>query len=270
VTVLTGVTSPGSGNETGIAQIVADTLGVSLDSINVVQGDTDSCPYGLGNFSSRSTMIGGSAAMLAAQEIRDKLVTVASRLMQADPSELAVGGDKVYVRAAPDRHMPIKQVARAIYSGAFAPHMEGVEPGLEVTKYFRIGNVHHQPKGQGRFSPYPTWPFMATCALVDVDRESGFVKVLRYFAVHDCGKIINPMLVDGQIHGAMAQGLGGTLYEELVYDDLGQLLTTTLMDYTLPTAVEMPSRSCWGIRRRRPSRRRSEPRPREKPGSVRP
>jgi carbon-monoxide dehydrogenase large subunit len=246
VTVLTGVTSPGSGNETGIAQIVADTLGVSLDSVNVVQGDTDTCPYGLGNFSSRSTMIGGSAAMLAAQDIRDKLVTVASRLMQADASELAIGGDRIYVRAAPDRHMPIKQVARAIYSGAFAPHMEGIEPGLEVTRYFRIGNVHHQPKGQGRFSPYPTWPFMAAGALVEVDRESGFVKVLRYFAVHDCGKIINPMLVDGQIHGAIAQGLGGTLYEELIYDDVGQLLTTTLMDYTLPTALEMPSQITLG------------------------
>jgi carbon-monoxide dehydrogenase large subunit len=241
VTVLTGVTSPGSGNETGIAQIVADALGVSLDSVNVVQGDTDICPYGLGNFSSRSTMIGGSAALLAAQEIRKKLVTVASRLMQAQPEELEIGEGTIFVRDAPDRYMLVRQVARAIYGGAFAPHMEGVEPGLEATKYFRIGNVYHQPKDEGRFSPYPTWPFMATCAVVEVDRDSGFVKVLRIFGVHDCGTVINPMLVDAQIHGAIAQGLGGALYEELVYDEEGQLLTTTLADYTMPTAVEMPS-----------------------------
>jgi carbon-monoxide dehydrogenase large subunit len=241
VTVLTGVTSPGSGNETGIAQIVADALGVSLDTVNVVQGDTDTCPYGLGNFSSRSTMIGGSAALLAAQEIRKKLVTVASRLMQAQPEELEISEGRVFVRHAPDRNMLVRQVARAIYGGAFAPHMEGVEPGLEATKYFRIGNVFHQPKNTGRFSPYPTWPFMATCAVVEVDRASGFVKVLRIFAVHDCGTVINPLLVDAQIHGAVAQGIGGALYEELVYDEDCQLLTTTLGDYTMPTAVEMPS-----------------------------
>jgi carbon-monoxide dehydrogenase large subunit len=246
VTVLTGVTSPGSGNETGIAQIVADALGVPLDSVNVVQGDTDICPYGLGNFSSRSIMIGGSAALLAAQEIRKKLFTVASRLMQAQPEELEVDEGKIYVRSAPDRHMLIRQVARAIYGGAFAPHMEGIEPGLEATKYFRIGNVYHQPKNEGRFSPYPTWPFMATAAIVEVDRDTGFVEVLRIFAVHDCGKIINPLLVDAQIHGAVAQGLGGALYEELVYDDEGQLLTTTLADYTMPTAFEMPSQFSLG------------------------
>lgn len=241
VTVLTGVTSPGSGNETGIAQIVADTLGVPLEAIRVVQGDTDICPYGLGNFSSRSTMIGGSAAMIAAQKIRDKLVVVASRLMQASPDEMEVKEGTIFVRSAPSRNMSVKEVSRAIYGGAFAPHMEGVEPGLEATSYFRIGNVFHEQKDQGRFSPYPTWPFMATAALVEVDQETGLVKVLKLFAVHDCGKIINPMLVDAQIHGALAQGLGGTLYEELIYDEMGQLLTTTLMDYTLPSAVEMPS-----------------------------
>jgi carbon-monoxide dehydrogenase large subunit len=186
-------------------------------------------------------MIGGSAAMLAAQDIRAKLAKVAARLMQADPTELEFGDDKIYVASSPDRHMPIRQIARAIYSGAFAPHMEGIEPGLEVTRYFRIGNVYHQPEEQGRFNPYPTWPFMASAAVVEVDRDSGFISVVKFFAVHDCGKVINPMLVDAQTQGAVAQGLGGTLYEELVYDDAGQLLTTTLMDYTLPTAAEMPA-----------------------------
>ena len=240
VTVLTGVSSPGSGNETGIAQIVADTLGVTLDTINVVQGDTDRCPYGFGNFSSRSLMLGGSAALLAAQDIRDKLLKVASRLMQADPSELEVGDGQIYVRSTPGQNMPIKRVARFIYRNAFVPLMEDVEPGLEVTRYFRIGNVYHQPETQGRFNPYPTWPFMASAAVVEVDRESGFVKVLKYYGVHDCGKVINPTLVDANTQGAIAQGIGGTLYEELIYDQACQLQTITLMDYTLPTAVEIP------------------------------
>lgn len=240
VTVLTGVTSPGSGNETGIAQIVADTLGVTLDTVNVVQGDTDRCPYGLGNFSSRSLMLGGSAGLLAAQDIRGKLLKVAGRLMQADPSELEVGGGLIYVRSSPGQTMSLKQVARYMYRNAFGPHMDDIEPGLEVTRYFRIGNVCHQPETQGRFNPYPTWAFMASAAVVEVDGESGFVKVLKYYGVHDCGTVINPMLVDAQTQGAIAQGIGGTLYEELIYDQDCQLQTTTLMDYTLPTAVEIP------------------------------
>lgn len=240
VSVLTGVTSPGSGNETGIAQIVADTLGVSLDTVSVVQGDTDRCPYGLGNFSSRSLMIGGSAALLAARDVRAKLLTVAGRLMQADPSELDIGNGEIFVRSATDRSMPVKKVARSIYRDVFGPHTEDLEPGIEATRYFRIGNVFHQPEQQGRFNPYPTWPFMASAAVVEVDRDSGFIKVLKYYGVHDCGKIINPTLVDANTQGAIAQGIGGALYEELVYDENGQLQTTTLMDYTLPTAVEIP------------------------------
>jgi carbon-monoxide dehydrogenase large subunit len=241
VTVLTGVTSPGSGNETGISQIVADTLGVNIDTINVVQGDTDRCPYGLGNFSSRSLMIGGSAALLAAQDIREKLFKVAGTLMQVDPGELEAEDGEIFVSVEPEKKIPVKQVARTIYRSAFDAVMEGIEPGLETTRYFRIGNVCHQPEIQGRFNPYPTWPFMASAAIVEVDPDSGFVKVLKYFGVHDCGKVINPTLVDANSHGAIAQGIGGTLYEELIYDDDCQLLTTTLMDYTLPTAVEMPS-----------------------------
>jgi len=240
VTVLTGVTSPGSGNETGIAQIVADTLGVDLDTVTVVQGDTDRCPYGLGNFSSRSLMIGGSAALLAAQDVRAKLLTVAGRLMQADPSELDAGKGEIFVRSAPDRSIAVKKVARSIYRDVFGPHIEDLEPGIEATRYFRIGNIYHQPETQGRFNPYPTWPFMASAAVVEVDRESGFAKVVRYFGVHDCGKVVNPTLVDANTQGAIAQGIGGTLYEELAYDESGQLQTTTLMDYTLPTAVEIP------------------------------
>ena len=239
-TVLTGVTSPGTGNETGIAMIVADTLGVPLDSVNVVQGDTDRCPYGLGNFSSRSLMIGGSAALAAAGEIRTKLLNVAAKLLHTVPEALESSEGVVRLRAQPESAVAIRRVARTVYSHAFGPAAEDIEPGLEATRYFRIGNVYHQPEKQGRFSAYPTWPFMVTAAVVEVDRDSGFVDVLRVYGVHDCGKVVNPMLVEGNIHGALAQGLGGVLYEELLHDEAGQLLTTTLMDYTLPTAVEMP------------------------------
>ncbi|MEM7018198.1 MAG: xanthine dehydrogenase family protein molybdopterin-binding subunit [Pseudomonadota bacterium] len=152
VTVLTGVTSPGSGNETGIAQIVADTLGVEIESINVVQGDTDRCPYGLGNYSSRSLMIGGSAAMMAAEDIRDKLLKVASNILEVDPDDLEAADGVILAKGVSDLNVPIKKVARMIYRNAFGAEAEEVEPGLDVTRYFRIGNVYHQPEKQGRFS----------------------------------------------------------------------------------------------------------------------
>lgn len=241
VTVLTGVTSPGSGNETGIAQIVADTLGVPIDDIRVIQGDTETCPYGLGNFSSRSLMIGGSAALIAATQLREKMFEVAAKALEVSPADIDAEGGRIYVKGALTRNMTIREVAHLIYTHAFGREAEGVEPGLEATRYFRIGNVYHQPEVQGRFSAYPTWPYQACAAAVEVDPETGVVKVLRYAAVHDAGKIINPLLVEAQLHGALAQGLGGALYEQLVYDEAGQLLTTTFMDYTLPTAVEMPT-----------------------------
>lgn len=239
VTVLTGVTSPGSGNETGIAQIVADTLGVPMDWINVVQGDTDRCPYGLGNFSSRSLMIGGSAAMLAAQDLRAKLLTVAGKAMQVDVADLDIEGGVIKARSG-SASMHVLEVSRLIYTDVFGAEAEDVEPGLESTRYFKIGNVFHQPEKEGRFSTYPTWPYMVSAAVVEVDPLSGFTKLLRYVGVHDCGTVVNPLLVEANGHGALAQSLGGTLYEELRYDENGQLLTTTLMDYTIPTAVEMP------------------------------
>lgn len=240
VTVLTGVTSPGSGNETGIAQIVADTLGVPMDTINVVQGDTDRCPYGLGNFSSRSLMIGGSAAMLAAQDLREKILTVAGKFLQMKPEDLDISEGVISAKNGSGGSISVFEVARSIYTDVFGPEAEDVEPGLESTRYFKIGNVYHQPEKEGRFSTYPTWPYMVSVAIVEVDPQSGFVKVLKYYGVHDCGTVVNPLLVEANGHGALAQSIGGTLYEELKYDEAGQLLTTTLMDYTIPTAVELP------------------------------
>jgi carbon-monoxide dehydrogenase large subunit len=240
VTLLTGVTSPGCGNETAFAQIAADTLGCTFESIRVVQGDTELCPYGLGNYSSRGTMYGGSAVGLAAGDLRSKLFDVAGSMLEASPADLDAADGQIFVTGSPGRTVAFKAVVNQIYRHTFGEHADGVEPGLESTRYFRMGNIYHQPESQGRFSNYPAWPFGSSAVVVDVDPESGVVKVLDYTLVEDAGTIINPLLVDANLHGAITQGIGSAIYESIVYDDAGQLQTATLMDYTIPTAVEMP------------------------------
>ncbi len=242
VTVLTGVTSPGSGNETGIAQIVADELGVDINEVRVIQGDTQACPYGLGNYSSRSIMMGGGAAVLAARDIREKVLAVAGKMLEVAPRDLHIEGGIIQVQGAPQRKVTIAEVANEVYRHPYGPAAEDIEPGLEASRYSRIGNLYHQPEKQdGHFSMYPTWPNGACGVVVEVDRDTGFVKLLRCVFVHDCGTVINPLLVEANLHGGLAQGFGGAVYERHVYDDVGQLQTATLMDYTLPTAVDLPS-----------------------------
>ena len=244
VTIMTGVTSPGCGNETGIAQIVADELGVSPDIITVVQGDTDTCPFGLGNSSSRSVIFGGSAAKLAAGELRDKMSRVAARMLEVSPEDLELDGGKIVVKGAPSRSVSFADVASTIYRDAFTLAACDEEPGLDTTRYFRHGNfdaMNKQPDPEGRLNFYSTWPNGATIAVVRVDIETGMVTVLRLLSVHDAGVLINPMLVNANLHGAFAQSLGGALFENLVYDEAGQLQTASFMDYTMPTAVDLPN-----------------------------
>lgn len=244
VVLMTGVTSPGCGNETGIAQIVADELGVSPDDIEVIQGDTDACPFGLGNSSSRSVIFGGNAAKLAAGDLRQKMARVAARMLEVTPDDLDVAHGRFAVKGAPTRFLAFADVAGKIYRDAFSLPVYEEEPGLDVTRYFRHGNfdaMNKSPDADGRLNFYATWPNGATIAVVRVDPDTGVVKVLRLMSVHDAGVLVNPMLVDANLHGSFAQALGGALYEHLVYDDSGQLLTATFMDYTLPTAVDVPS-----------------------------
>ncbi len=241
VTVLTGVTSPGSGSETSIAQVVADTLGVEINSVKVIQGDTDICPYGLGNYSSRSVITGGPAAQASATLIRDKMLTVAAKMLEVSPADLDAEDGKISVKGAPTRFVLIKDVASTVYRDCYGKYACDQEPGLEATHYFRHANIYHQPEVQGRFSAYPAWPNVAAACIIEVDPDTGVIKVLKYCAVHDAGKIINPRLAEANLHGGIAQGIGGALYESLVYDDAGQLKTATFMDYTLPTAVDVPS-----------------------------
>jgi carbon-monoxide dehydrogenase large subunit len=249
VTVLAGVTTPGTGNETALAQIAADELGCDLDRVSVIQGDTDACPWGLGNYSSRSVIIGGSAVQLAAVDLRAKLVTVAASMLGVEPDQVVRGHERFSAPSAPSapsseaagRSVDFDAAVRRIYWHAFEEHGELVEPALEVTRYFRIGNIDHQPPPGERANLYPTWASGAVACVVEVDPETGQVRPLRYHAVEDAGRIVNPLLAEANLHGAVAQSVGGALYERVAYDESGQLLTGTLMDYTIPTAVELPN-----------------------------
>ncbi len=239
VTVLTGITSPGTGNETMIGQVVADELGTSIGDVSVIQGDTDKCPYGLGNFSDRSTIVGASSAMLAAKDIREKMLKVAASMLEASPEDLDIEESRIFVKGVPSKFLKFADVSQTIYRRPYDCAID-IEPGLEATRYFRTLNATHIPDEQGRISTYPSYPNMAHLAFVEVDGETGEVKILKYAAVHDCGFVMNPMMVEGQLHGGIVQGIGGALYENLVYDDSGQLLTTTFMDYPIPTSMEVP------------------------------
>jgi carbon-monoxide dehydrogenase large subunit len=241
VTVLAGVTTPGTGNETALAQIAADALACDLDRVSVIQGDTDACPWGLGNYSSRSVIIGGSAVQLAAADLRAKLLTVAASMLGVEPGQVDCGHERFSAPDGSGRAVTFDQAVRRIYWHAFEEHGELVEPALEVTRYFRIANVDHQPPPGERANLYPTWASGAVACVVEVDPDTGKVRLLRYHAVEDAGRIVNPLLAEANLHGAIAQSAGGALYERIAYDPNGQLLTGTLMDYTIPTAVELPS-----------------------------
>ncbi len=240
VTVLTGITSPGCGNETTMAQIAAEYLGCEFERVKVIQGDTDVCPYGLGNYSSRGTMYGGSATQKASVELREKLFRVASKILEADVQDIDARDGRIFVKGAPSTSVSFDEVVNQIYRFPFGEFAEDEEPGLESTRYFRMGNVYHQPEKQGRFSNYPAWPNGSAACVVEVDEETGYVKVLRYCLVDDAGRQINPRLVAANLHGAITQGIGGAMFEQIAYGQDGQLHTATLMDYTIPTAVEMP------------------------------
>jgi len=224
VTVATGAASSGQGHETAFAQVAADALGVPLDWVTVVGGDTAAMSFGVGTFASRSAVNAGSAVHEAATAVREKLVRAAARLLEAAAEDIAVEDGRVSVRGAPGSAVSLAAVIQASLP-TFA--RAGVAtPDFEATAY------HHVPT--------VTWASAVHVARVEVDPGTGVVTLLRYVVAHDCGRVINPRIVDGQVHGGVAQGIGGALYEELVYDDQGQLLTGSFLDYLVPTAMEVP------------------------------
>jgi carbon-monoxide dehydrogenase large subunit len=238
VRVLTGVTTPGTGNPTGIAQIVADELGVDIATIEVVQGDTTTCPYGFGNYSGRSTIVGGGSAALAAQQVREKILKVAAGLLQVPYDTVSMKRGQITSTAAPGT-LTIAEASYAAYTRAYDV-ASVIEPPLEATATFRPGLISHAPDANGRINPYPSYSNAAYVTVCEVDAETGKVKLLAFCAAHDCGRVINPILVEGQACGAISFGVGGVLSEDIVFDAQGKQLTNTFMNYVMPRAADMP------------------------------
>jgi carbon-monoxide dehydrogenase large subunit len=225
VTVLAGVTSQGQGLETTMAQLVASELTVPIERVSVVLGDTDATPFGLGAFASRQAVIGGGAALRAAAAVRNKIVTIAAHVLEAAAEDLALADGQVIVRGVPGRALALAEVARIAHleTQRLPPDLE---PGLDATRFY--------DPIRGTFAAG------AQAAIVEVEPETGALTIRRFVCVEDTGRIINPLIVAGQMHGAVAQGIGGALAEHVVYDAAGQLLTGTLMEYALPTAGAIP------------------------------
>jgi CO/xanthine dehydrogenase Mo-binding subunit len=221
----TGVGTQGQGHFTVFAQLVADALGVDVTDVRVVTGDTREFHWGTGTFASRGAVVAGSACHAAAMAVREKVINLASGVLQAPRDQLELAGGRVFVRGSHDRGIALGELAGRAnpLRGAVRP---GTEPGLESTAYF----------GPDRGSTASGVHAM----IVEVDPETAMVSILRYLVVHDCGTIINPTLVEGQIHGGVAQGIGNAFYEQLVYDEQGQLLNASFMDYLIPTATDVP------------------------------
>lgn len=237
VTVLTGVTSPGGGSDTAIVQVVADRLGVAPGTISLVQGDTDRCPYGFGNSSARATLVGSSSAALAADEVRAKLEAVAAAMLDLAPGAVAIREGRAH--APGGRELTVADIARAAYTRAFEV-ASGIEPPLEATRAYRPGNIDHTADAAGRIQPYPTYSYAVHVSHLEIDRETGIVTLLRHVVAHDCGTMINPALVEGQMLGGVVMGIGTALSERLTYDESGLLLTDRFKTYLLPRAADVP------------------------------
>ena len=217
-----GTKSQGQGHETTYAQILAEELGIPYSDIEIDEGDTDTAPYGLGTYASRSTPTAGAAAAIAARKLRDKGKKIAAHLLEVSEEDIEWEVGKYFVKGAPEKSKTIQEVAFAAYTNI----PPGLEPGFETTHYYDPPNL--------------TFPNGAYICVVEVEEETGAIDVKRFVAIDDCGNIINPMIVEGQVHGGLTQGIAPAMYEGIEYDDEGNVLNGTLMDYLVPTAVESP------------------------------
>ncbi|GCE12608.1 xanthine dehydrogenase family protein molybdopterin-binding subunit [Tengunoibacter tsumagoiensis] len=224
VMVYTGASPHGQGEETTFAQIVADEFSIPVEQVLILHGDTDSTPEGRGTYGSRTTAVGGAAVYNAVQKLKEKMKLIASHLLEASPEDILLADGKFSVAGSPQKAIPFSDVATtANLSNTLAP---GIEPGLEITVFFEPDAC--------------VFPFGTHICAVEIDKTTGEPHITRFVAVDDCGRQLNPMIVQGQIHGGIAQGIGQAMYEGVVYNEDGQLLTATLMDYALPTAPELP------------------------------
>jgi carbon-monoxide dehydrogenase large subunit len=224
ITLMTGVSPHGQGQETTFAQIVADEFGIEPDDVVTIHGDTARVATGIGTFGSRGTAVGGSAIYLAVQELKEKMKKIVAHLLESKPDQIEFGLGKLNVKGDPSRSMTFNEVVTVAYNAVKLP--PGMEPGLDATRFFEPSNF--------------TFPFGTHVCVVELDEETGEPKLTKYVAVDDCGNVINPLLVEGQVHGGLVQGIAQALHEEVVYDENGQLLTGSLMDYAIPRAHDFP------------------------------
>ncbi|MBB4664878.1 xanthine dehydrogenase family protein molybdopterin-binding subunit [Conexibacter arvalis] len=225
VMVYTGTSPHGQGLETSMAQIVADRLGLAPDAVEVIHGDTNTGPFGKDTYGSRSLSVGGEAVARAAEKVQDKAKRIVAHKLEAAPEDIEVAEGVFRVKGSPEQSMTLAEVATEAYIPADLP--EGLEAGLDEISFYDPDNF--------------VWPFGAHACVVEVDAETGRVEIVRWIAVDDCGPAINPKLIDGQVHGGAVHAIGQALYERIHYDEAGQLVTGTFVDYGLPTAAEVPS-----------------------------
>jgi carbon-monoxide dehydrogenase large subunit len=224
VTASFGVASHGQGLETTLAQVVADELGAGLEDIEIIQGDSAAVAHGTGTYASRSAVLAGGAAALASRELKEKAVRAAAHLLQASPQDIVAADGRLTV-AGTESYVTFQQLAKAVYSSMDGLPREAREE-LEVTKTYD--------------SVFGTTSSATHLATLEIDPATYRVKLGTYYVAEDCGRLINPMIVEGQVHGAVAQGIGAALYEEVVHDENGQILTASLADYVIPAASEVP------------------------------
>ncbi len=224
VVVLTGTNPHGQGEETTFAQLVGDHLGVPVEDVDVIHGDTGAIPMGWGTYGSRTTAVGGTAIYKATMKVLEKAKKLAAHMLEAAPEDVIVNQGRFSVVGSPDRAVTIQDVALQANLGWNLP--EGMAPGLEESEFYDPTNF--------------TYPFGAHACVVEVDADTGEVKIQRYVAVDDVGVVINPMIVDGQVHGGVAQGIGQALYEHAIYDDNGNLVTGSMLDYAVPNPTQIP------------------------------
>jgi carbon-monoxide dehydrogenase large subunit len=224
-TVIIGTGPTGQGHETTWAQIVGDGLGIPVEDINVYHGDTRDHPMGIGTFGSRSVAVDGTATYQATEKVKEKAAAIAAHLLEASADDVVLADGGAHVAGSPEKSVTWKAIAKAAYQAHTLP--EGMDSGLEAQSTFSPGNA--------------TWPFGTHLAVVEVDPDTGDVDLLEYHTVDDCGNQVSPMIVNGQVHGGITQGIGQALFEEAIYDQDGNMLTSSLIDYPLPTATDVPS-----------------------------
>ncbi|MDE2858952.1 MAG: molybdopterin-dependent oxidoreductase [Chloroflexota bacterium] len=223
VTVFTGTSPHGQGLQTTFAQIVADEIGANYEDIIVRHGDTGSQPMGVGTFGSRSLAVGGSSILRASEKVRDKAIKIAAHVLEASPGDIEFADGEYRVKGVPSHSLSLTEIASRAYTDRLP---EDIDPGLEATDFFKPPNF--------------IYPFGTHVAVVEIERDTGIIRLREFYSVDDCGPRISPLLVEGQIHGGLAQGIGQALLEEVIFDESGQLLTGTMMDYAMPRADDFP------------------------------